>query len=606
MISRILLVVAVAASLVGCGSVEVRSKPGEFFSFESHAHVSSALYTKLADAPVCCASLAELPYQNITKAGVISTEINADSPAYIFESGKSFFAAYRLTGLPRPITIGVASRLTSEQGSHALLILGGKTLVFAPVALILDDKFNIQKTIGPNKPLTGCKINQNEDVYLTHFDILDPPTLASYLIVLTTEALLAQDGDNVCGVIQHGFSPIGDISVRIASLDFNDGAILLKSWWQWYPNTQDPRFFAGMFQDPGLLILGNTAVHFLESVEFRYVERLRIPYDRIVLAKVDPHRGGNFGNFIIGSLDQSGNSLVYHTFGKWFSSGETIVPAKDFVSQLAARIRPDLFVEKIGFVVAKPTPTVEFRAKDGTAHIGEAALAGGLVTASPCGLCQAGGCTPDMALTCAALFSVGAVIGVSVEIGHELVTNVFGNAPQPPDISREMKRSMDPVVEMAKSEKFDQTDLQKCVAQELGEERNSAWHDQGRKALLSERSQVDSLTADKSGFQNNLKAQGYQYGTESFVSRIALIPEDKSAQTLAEVPVHLLLEGEVRFIDLSRNDVRTSQVSWKSPQHKLEDWIKFGPRLVGDAMKQGCHELAKQIIEVSQRFWKQQ
>jgi len=59
----------------------------------------------LAQAKPCCASLAELPFRPIEREGLIKLEIGSDSPAFVFDSGKSFFAAFRLPDWPRPLAL---------------------------------------------------------------------------------------------------------------------------------------------------------------------------------------------------------------------------------------------------------------------------------------------------------------------------------------------------------------------------------------------------------------------------------------------------------------------------------------------------------------------
>jgi uncharacterized protein YceK len=596
---RILLYIAIAAGLNGCGTVEIRQKPGEILAFESHAYIPAAVKKKLADAPSCCESLAQLPYQNMASAGVFSSEINVESPAYPFATGKSFFSAYKIKELPRPIIVEVASYLATEPGTLANLLNlgGGGTLPFSPVMLILDEQFHLQRTIGPTSALSGCELNQNEGVYLNRFEVVETPAQASYLIILTTNALLEQDGDKVCKIIRHGLSPIGKLSVTIKTIDYQDGEMRSRSPWKWYPDKSgNPGLFAGFFQEPGLLILGNSALHFLEADELRYVERLNIPYIDIISAKQTEQSDRYLS---LTTRNGSGTGYTRHSFESWAMRGETVVYASTLVSQLNTKIPPDTVVEKIAFTVQKNEPVVEFLARDtgAAARIGDAAMSGGMVTAIPCGVCQTGACSPAVLLPCTALFSVGAVIGGSVGLGKELIASLDKDAQQSASIAKKTKQSVTPIVESTQSRRFDHTALSRCIEQELGER----WHDQGRMAVLSGMSTMDTFTSANAG--SDLEARGYQYSAQSKILKFSLVPEGLATP---EIPVHLVIEGEVQLTRFASHAVKIATVSWQSPPHKLQDWIKNGPELAGDAMKQGCDALAKQITGNSQHLWQQE
>lgn len=66
-------------------------------------NASCAMHPPLSEArssleakPVCCASFADMRFQPLGDGGKISFQLNAESEAFQFHEGKSFFAAYRL------------------------------------------------------------------------------------------------------------------------------------------------------------------------------------------------------------------------------------------------------------------------------------------------------------------------------------------------------------------------------------------------------------------------------------------------------------------------------------------------------------------------------
>lgn len=596
--------------LSGCGSVEIRSKPDSVLSFGVHASVPEALPKRLATVPACCASLAELPYRNVTEAGTIRAAIGLDSPAYNFDSGKSFFAAYRIDNLPRPLALRIGSSLTADPTSISRLIGMPGNLIFAPVVLILDERFNIRRTMEPGKALATCvpsNGNSAGDVYVTTFDIEEPADQAKYIIVMTTDALRATDGESMCGAIRHGLSSVGNITVNIAIIDLHDGSIAIKSEALWHPETKDPGGFAGFFQDPGLLILGNTALHFLAQKDLHYQEHISIPYDSIVSLP------RNRRMLVIGAQDPPGTNTRYQSFELWNSpSAEIASTSRDEIrNQLAARIRPQLTGERVAFVVTTSTPVLEFRTntEGGTAsRVGEWALTGGVATALPCGVCASGVCGPEVLAPCAALFSVGAVVGGTLGIGHEVVTTVAGVAAPPAVKTGDVKQSMTPMIDRAKGEQSGRVELLKCIGQVLAGETVSDWLDQGRSAQLSVVAQINGVAADSPESLSGLAVQGYGYSMESVVSRIALVSDEEAAKTLAEVPVRLRLESQVGFRDLSDKHAKTktAMVAWESQPHALDDWTHSGPQLVAEAADQGCRELAGKIVDAANQFWMQE
>ncbi|MDD5296744.1 MAG: MalM family protein [Rhodocyclaceae bacterium] len=594
------LAALMAFLLSGCGSVETRQKPGEFLSFEAHGSIPAGVTRQLADEPLCCTSLAGLPYKNLDRDGDLPESIGEGSPAFTFPGGKSYFAAYRLADLPRPAMIEVASKRTGEPGSLGRLVPDLRQLVFAPVVLILDEHFVVRRTVLPGEPLKDCKINPQMDVYRLHADIPEPANEAAYMVVLTTRDMLALENAEVCGVIRHGLSPIGDVTLRVTSLRFDDGLARLRSSWEWYPNAHGPEdvgLVAGMFKTPGLLIQGDRALHYFEWKDGRYAEGLSIPYGRLVSAKAITYAGTDSRYLVIGAREEHGGSTVHHTFLSRQTRGEPTASARTAADLLAQRIHPDAVVERIGFAVAETQPLAEFVSADHgmAARIGASAMAGGLGTAFPCGICQAGACAPDMLASCAALFSVGAILGGVVGVGSELLSAASGKNTPPPGSREKAARLTD----AAKGWKFEPVALMRCLEQELGKKENAAWHDQGRKGIPSR--MPPGLSGPE--FPARVQAQGLQQGVEISVTRVALIPETKPGHALAEAPVHLLIEGQMRWAAMSGKDGKPSALSWKSASRNLEDWTQ--PGVATEILQQGCHGLAARIVDTSRKTWAQ-
>jgi hypothetical protein len=65
-------------------------------------------------APVCCASLTELPVEPLKLGDKKSFDLGGGSPAYRFETGKSYFRAFALPQGPYPYRVTVSSYLVGD------------------------------------------------------------------------------------------------------------------------------------------------------------------------------------------------------------------------------------------------------------------------------------------------------------------------------------------------------------------------------------------------------------------------------------------------------------------------------------------------------------
>jgi hypothetical protein len=87
--------------MAACAEAEVKPSPGSPWTADMTRHMPAAAPEGLARAGSCCASLADLPDRKFEREGLLTLEIGPESPAFDFDSGKSFFAALRLPDWPR-------------------------------------------------------------------------------------------------------------------------------------------------------------------------------------------------------------------------------------------------------------------------------------------------------------------------------------------------------------------------------------------------------------------------------------------------------------------------------------------------------------------------
>jgi maltose operon protein len=94
----------------------------------------------LSRASVCCTQLSEFKYQKLTANETRSVSLDEKSLAYVFESGKSFFAAFELPTFSQPYTVSLYS--TPHPAGN------GRGTVLRPRIMLLDASFEITRTLA--------------------------------------------------------------------------------------------------------------------------------------------------------------------------------------------------------------------------------------------------------------------------------------------------------------------------------------------------------------------------------------------------------------------------------------------------------------------------
>ncbi len=607
-LSRTLLALLAAVLLSACAQLQTYLGQEVGPSPQRDREAGAALRIQLAAAPACCSSLADLPYQDIPKEGVLAVEIRSSSPAFVFEGGKSFFAAFQLDKIQRPFLLEVASVRSVPAIGDDEATTEVSELVFAPALLLLDSNFNVRKSVSSSVPLEGGGDDKSEDVYLLTLDIFEPSDESKYLVVLTTDTLLAMEKVSARGGRHAAPSPVGKIVVRTYGLPLDDGPLRLKTPAKPYPSSRAPsrdgaladlygatlvvpflqevyKWVVVPFEEPGLLVLGNKAVHFLkETKDFRYAKQLSIPYDTITRV----HASGD--TLEVGVQPTAGSDSKRHSFEIGDFRGRGYVAAAVVAEELLKQK-----LEKVAFVLTMREPPLELAEDESTAakRIGGAALTGGGAVAFPCALCQLGGCTPEMLLACSGLFAVGAVAGGLVGVGQELLSQ----GAVPPGVPLDGLRVM---LERAQKNELCQSALMACLRQTL-DEKHAVGPDVGQR--YGGRSWVSGAGASEGEsrkLDDELVARGYQYRVEVDVSRIALVPEGTRGRILPGVRACLVLESEIRFRRLSRPGRPASwstKVTWRGAPHGVGEWLEVGSGLATKAMKDGCQGLSKQILD---------
>lgn len=591
---RIASLLCLALLQAGCADVEVKRPPGGFWSPEVIRHVPAAAMDALARAKSCCASLAELPYRRLEREGSIALEIGPDSPAFDFDTGKSFFAAYRLPDWPHPLEI----RLTSRADVPLLSLMDANRPVFSPALLILDARFRVKRIVHEPEGLRVKAYSQSQggpalevagEVYIG-----EASQEAAYLVILTTDELRARKV-NSSGQTIDGFSPIGNLELEARSVPFAALPVRYRGRAMLVDKERDGAFSGVLFWRSNTLLISGNGLHYLEQQDGRYIERLKVPSAHIVAATV-------LTSFVLGArleLDTAqrpGDPLVRRTLALVPARDETSYQM-DYVAGIAMQDVPlGWYPESVAIVAASSPPSVEFRDPPAVpsaqgSRIADKALSGGVVTAGICGVCQTGLCPPEMLLPCAGLFAIGAAVGGAVGIGGELLSGGFKPAPQAPVLPALQVQAATPVLSAAAGTLVAQDALRGCVLRRAAQ--GPAWVSQGRSAMLEPEPPAARFTV------------------ETAVHRVVLVPRSQPDLPIAEVPVQLIVEGGLVLrhtparpgVQLEEPGEQRRFATWHGPSHTLAEWSAPDGRVLEATLREACDGLAAALLREAESLW---
>ena len=142
------------------------------------------------EVPVCCTSMAELPMDELKAGDEKSFDLGAGFPAYLFDTGKSYFRAYLLPEGGHPYRVTVTSYLMGDYLESAYL--------FFPHLITLDERRKIVRSTGPGTfgVTRASFIEEMQSAGNFRYKIEGGLTFTEsnrderYLVVLTTDELL--------------------------------------------------------------------------------------------------------------------------------------------------------------------------------------------------------------------------------------------------------------------------------------------------------------------------------------------------------------------------------------------------------------------------------
>lgn len=163
-----------SVALIGCSSTSLHSpKENNLSAFTSSTKASQQLTATLP----CCDSLATLTFQPLSEDNTQYIAFDEGSQAYDFETGKSFYQAYKL----------------DDNISELKVTLSGLfyNTVFSPQVVLLDSQFNKTRTIAVDKFIYKEAKLLNGDELSASFSITRPnlnnPKNETYFVIYSTK-----------------------------------------------------------------------------------------------------------------------------------------------------------------------------------------------------------------------------------------------------------------------------------------------------------------------------------------------------------------------------------------------------------------------------------
>ncbi len=180
---KVLIVSILILSLCGC--VSINTAPREMYEDSKglkHYVVPRTTFDALVSTKICCESFSNMSFDELPYGREIVVKIDEASPVFNFESGRSFFKAFRL-----PIrSVSYNIRIRSYFSGH----------VFFPSALVLDCNFNIVRKYGDETFKFGEKGLDSPNIK-GDLAMLGEPEKEAYMIIYT------EQGSGVIGVTRH-------------------------------------------------------------------------------------------------------------------------------------------------------------------------------------------------------------------------------------------------------------------------------------------------------------------------------------------------------------------------------------------------------------------
>ena len=198
----------------------------------------STVISHYQNAPICCTSMQEFTFESIRIGDSRGFDLNENSPAYQFDTGKSYFKAFVLPEWSSLYHVSIRSYMLGDHIDSAYILY--------PQLITLNDEYEVVRSTDPRvfqlkkagftetaKQTWGLMYKLEGQISFT-----DENKTERYLIILTTDELLKAKTSTstwrtvpiifpgIVGVLPIGkyevlvpHSPVGRISIALFSQD---------------------------------------------------------------------------------------------------------------------------------------------------------------------------------------------------------------------------------------------------------------------------------------------------------------------------------------------------------------------------------------------------
>jgi maltose operon protein len=146
--------------------------------------------TRYREAPICCKSFSVFSYEDLHPGDSKSFDLNDQSPAFTFDTGKSYFKAFRLPPFSAPYRIIIRSYILGDDLRSAYIFLPQVTLLNDRNEVTRSTDFRFLKLEEAGFAETAKETWGIMRKLEGHIDVTAENRQERYLIVFTTEKLL--------------------------------------------------------------------------------------------------------------------------------------------------------------------------------------------------------------------------------------------------------------------------------------------------------------------------------------------------------------------------------------------------------------------------------
>jgi hypothetical protein len=613
-IARSLFAVWLCFALVGCSALGV-STPDRWID-------------ALTAMPASRGDLSQLVYQDLPDDGVLAIHFDSSAPAHEFASGKSVYSAWRLAGASQPFSLKVDGDPADRKILKRFLPFADDLLPVPPMqleVLLLDAQFHEitrlhdKGTLTVQFPTSGGRTTtliRNHQV----FDVAATTPPAEYLVLLTSDAARHSAARVTKGFALfdmtyrfENFSPFGVVRAYMytpgipgehISLRLSAGHMAGKP-------KRNPLSGKGKIAFGLELLFGERTAYIAYPVN-AYSSRkgqrvlLQFNYDQLRELRTGNNAGGLHW-VTLGIADKAVESIREQSllFPDAATASEAAAAFADRAGIAPSAPAPER--QRLGVSAAQDQTSVEFAKPPGGSawsRVGDKAMAGGVILASPCALCQMGGCTPDILAPCALLFSTGAAVGALTSAGKELISGGFFQANGKPIATASEQL---PRIDAASRVLLDQTGLRDCLLDAARAHSPAVGlpmfqaHDQTWSAQLEP---LPPAPGNPAKTHADLADQGYNALLESHLQKLVLLPESFQGRIQPDSPVSLRLEAGLRWLDLPSGDVvGRGDFGFTSDAHPLNEWTRNDNRVLKETLLLACRHLGGQMLLRAKAMW---